>query len=107
MKTTIMDEFKFPQLREIKEKYEKIILEFILNNSGKILDELDNDEDYQANKKDSPVISIFDNYLNNLEKEIRESINDLGYFNGTATRLIQQYKDIFYYSSLPNLSENR
>lgn len=99
-------EMQDPELKQIKKKYDSAIVEFIRSNSQQILNELAEDESYQSCETDIPKIPSFDRYLEDLEAKIQKDVAKIGFFNGTAARLANEYRTIFYYSSLPSLSEH-
>lgn len=91
-----------PKLEEIKCAFDRLIFEFIRQNAGKIVDQARADTTSEI-----PTVPLFDNYLTGLESQIQEQLKGIGYFNGVAKKIISGYRTTFYYSSLPNLVENR
>ncbi len=86
----------------VKEKYnlDDRVYSFIKDNAKLIVSQARADK-----KNDIPKVPLFDQYLSDLEKELRIELGKLGYFNGTVNKVINGYRNTFYYSSLPNLME--
>lgn len=101
-----MDELNDPKFRELKAVYDKKLVDFVRMHTKKIIQQMDADTNYNANITDVPKIQIFDNFLSGLEAKVQKSARKIGYFNGSAHRLINQYKINFYYCTLPNLGTN-
>ena len=51
------------------------------------------------------ILHGIEEYLTGLEHELKEEVTNKGYFPTTAIRITQEYRDMFYYSSLPSLME--
>ena len=95
-----MIELKDPKFKEIKSRFDKQIFDFVTENAVSITKQA-----YADLEAEVPQVPIFDDYLSRLEKEIEDSVAKAGFFNGTARRLVQRYREVFYHSSLPILME--
>ena len=93
-----------PKLKPIAKKYNAIVLAFITRHAKQILQQMDNDPQYQSGEHDAPTIPLFDNFLTGLEEKIKREVNSAGFVNGAASELVTHYKAAFYYSALSNLS---
>jgi len=89
-----------PKLKELKERIDRKVLAFIIENEVRIVRQARADT-----KSEVPRVPFFDDYLSKLEVELEKEVRKLGYFNGVARKLVQDYRNRFYYSSLPNLME--
>lgn len=90
-------------LKTVKEQYDAILLDFIRRNSTQLLQQADSDPEFVAGVRDVPRVALFDDFLSRLEAEIEQSLVQVGIHNGAARKMVSDYKDTFYRSSLPNL----
>lgn len=91
---------KDPVLKEIKSRVDGQVLDFIRSCTKEIIEQARADTNSEV-----PRIPIFDDYLQGLETRLEVELGEMGYFNGTVRKLIENYRNVFYYSSLPNLME--
>ncbi len=97
MKSIVEEDLK---LKKLKERIDKRVLAFILEEEASIVRQARDDTESEV-----PQVPLFDDYLSKLEVELESEVGKLGYFNGVVRKLIQNYRNVFYYSSLPNLME--
>lgn len=94
--------YRDPILIDIKRKIDGEILNFVRRNSTQIINQAQSDSESEI-----PSVPVFDNYLLQLETRLKRELNLKGFFNGVTKKLIDNYRETFYYSSLPNLIENQ
>ena len=94
------DPMNDPIIKAIKARVDGELLRFVLGHKEELVTQARADMDSEV-----PTVPLFEEYLTGLEHELKEEVTNKGYFPTTASRITQEYRDMFYYSSLPSLME--
>ena len=98
-----MNQLNNPNLEYIIKKADKKYLDFVRQNARKLLKEANYD-----NESEIPNLPSFDKFLKDtLKPYLAKELKKKGYFNGAVEKLTKHYRNVFYYSSLPNLREQQ
>jgi hypothetical protein len=83
--------------------FEKRILNHLKDHTDEILAQVEADLEYQSRERDVPRVPLFTEYLSGLEKDIEQSLGDIGLLKNGVEKLTSQFTFDFYHRWLPSL----
>jgi uncharacterized protein YlaN (UPF0358 family) len=86
------------KVREILSSLDGEVIAFMRKNATKIVSQAKADMDSEV-----PTVPLFEEYLASLERRIEREVRRAGFFNGKTKEIMNYYRDVFYYSALPDL----